>query len=78
MQFGIIEPADYGGQFEPDRNITRLEMAIQLVRALGRADWIATNADRVIAFSDTAGLSAEARGYLGMAVQPSIFTARLA
>lgn len=74
VQLGIIEPADYDGPFEPDRNITRLEMAVQLVRALGHADGLANNADRVDAFSDTTGLSAEARGYLGTAVQLGIFT----
>lgn len=74
LKWGIIRTADYDSKFEPDRKITRLEMAVQLVRALDRADEIAEHAAAADAYSDVADLDAEARGYLGAAVEFGIFT----
>lgn len=33
---GIILPADYGSTYEPDKEITRMEMVVTMVRALGK------------------------------------------
>ena len=33
---GIILPADYGSTYEPDKEITRMEMVVIMVRALGK------------------------------------------
>lgn len=70
---GILTADDYDGQFQPDRAITRLEMAVQLVRALGLSGEIAIHAVNAGYYSDTADLDEEAKGYLGTAVHLGIF-----
>jgi len=43
LEAGIVTPADYpGGLFQPDQNITREEIAVMVVRAMGREDEAAT------------------------------------
>lgn len=73
IHHGIITADDYQDQFQPDRAITRLEMAVQLVRALGLSGEIAVHAVNAGDYSDTADLDEEAKGYLGTAVHLGIF-----
>lgn len=71
----ILKIEDYeDNNFEPDNNITRLEMAIQLVRAWERAADIGRYAGKVSDFTDTSALDALSRGYIGTAVELGILT----
>lgn len=67
---GIIVTDDYpGGQFEPDRPVTRLEMTVQLVRALGKQPE-AEGADasrQAMAYRDAALIPPRLLGYVGVA-----------
>lgn len=71
LELGIIEDGDYDGLWQPDRNITRLEMATQVVRALDAAGDIDAHAPAA-RFSDTGDLNRTELGYIGQAVNLGI------
>lgn len=65
---GIIKPAEYGGSmFQPDRAITRAEIATMVVRALGKDSQAAAAAAAADRFSD-ASTTGMAKGHVGLAV----------
>ncbi len=65
---GIIKKEEYpSGKFEPDKAITREEVATMAIRALGREGQAAAAAGEVAKFSDAGAVSAGAKGYLGLA-----------
>lgn len=65
---GIIKPAEYSGSmFEPDRAITRAEIATMVVRALGKDGETAAAAASADRFSDAA-TAGKAKGHVGLAV----------
>lgn len=73
VERAFLQTDEYGSSFGPDRNISRLEMAILSVRAIGWQGSIELHAPKVAAFSDTADLDAKARGYLGASLELGIF-----
>lgn len=74
VRLGIVLPSEYGNIWQPDREVTRLEMAAQAIRTLDRSLDPIQYADQAGVFTDTAGLSAESRGYIGAALEFGIFT----
>jgi hypothetical protein len=65
---GIVQ--GYGdGIFGPGRSITREELAAILVRSFGKQDEVAASISESTAFTDDAGISAWARGYIVVAVK---------
>lgn len=63
----IIVPAEYGTQYGPDSAITRREIAIMLVRAMGLNDTAISLSGQETSFSDDAALHAYDKGYLYLA-----------
>lgn len=83
---GLVAPV--GTQFKPNTNLTRLELAVALVRALGRdaeaqahtgAVTVTNQSGEVIILSDWLDIPADKRGYVQVALNKSflapIFTA---
>lgn len=68
VDHGLVKPSEYaGGQFGPGVNITREEMAVMIVRALG-LDAMAYMAQFIpLPFADTGDITSWRRGYLTMA-----------
>lgn len=64
---GIIK--GYGRSFSPDRQVTREEAAVILVNALGKQDEAGASMGEKTSFSDDAGISAWARGFVVVAVK---------
>lgn len=63
----IIIPAEYGKQYGPDSAITRREIAIMLVRALGLNGSAVAFSGRTTEFSDDADINSYDKGYLYLA-----------
>ncbi len=72
VEQGVVRPEEYGANFEPDRPITRMEMARFTVRAVrgGAADAGGRRAE----FTDTAHLAAEDQDYIAAASEWGIIT----
>ena len=78
--FGSIQAAasaglvsgDQSGTFRPNDNITRQEMAIALVRALGKNDLAQSKAGEATSFKDDKAIAGWARGYTVAAVQDGL------
>ncbi len=83
---GLVAPV--GAQFKPNANLTRLELAVALVRALGRdaeaqahvgAVTVTNQSGEVIILTDWLDIPADKRGYVQVALNKSflapIFTA---
>jgi hypothetical protein len=76
--YGSVEAAVYAGilkgrghgDFEPNAPVTREELAVIVVRALGEADEAATTA--TTSFTDDASISAWARGFVVVAGQQGL------
>lgn len=71
--FGAIESLaelkiiDRGGSFKPDQQLTRLELAIWLVNAVGHKDVTAIPNKITAPFQDISALSGQEQNYLGLA-----------
>ncbi len=63
----IIVPAEYGDNYGPDYNITRREIAIMLVRAMGLNDSAAAYAGEATGFADDSIIKSYDKGYLYLA-----------
>lgn len=72
VRAGVVVPGDYGGEFAPDREITRQEMAIMVVRALGLARTVAEREDSPLRFGDLSGIPDWARPYVATAAETGI------
>jgi len=64
---GIIVPAEYGTNYGPDYNITRREIAIMLIRAMGLNDSAVALSGEPAGFSDEAAIKSYDKGYLYLA-----------
>ncbi len=70
-ELGIIDPSEYeNGRFEPDREITRLEIAVAVARAMGLEESGAGPLD----FTDADLIPADKRWYVAAATQQGIIT----
>lgn len=63
----ILVPAEYGSQYGPDGAITRREIAIMLVRAMGLNDSATALSGQATAFTDDAKIQSYDKGYLYLA-----------
>lgn len=63
----IIVPSEYGTDYGPDYNITRREIAIMLVRAIGLNDSAVASSGENTGFSDDAIIKSYDKGYLYLA-----------
>lgn len=64
VQNGIINKADYGTNFEPDKKITRLEIAKMTVRAIGQDAEAIAKAGQSTGFADNSSIKSSDRGYV--------------
>ena len=64
---GIIVPAEYGTNYGPDYNITRREIAIMLVRAVGLNDSAIASSGENTGFTDDSLIKSYDKGYLYLA-----------
>ncbi len=69
-RLGLIQ--GFGGRFRPDDSVTRQEMAVLILRALGLTEQAAALAGQNLTFSDAAGIQPWAQGYVALAVQQSL------
>lgn len=63
----IIVPGEYGDSYGPDSAITRREIAIMLVRAMGLNDSAVALSGQATAFTDDASIASYDKGYLYLA-----------
>ena len=63
----ILVPAEYGSLYGPDGAITRREIAIMLVRAMGLNDSATALSGQATAFADDANIQSYDKGYLYLA-----------
>jgi len=70
----IIDKSDYGYTFEPNKNITRIEMAIMVVRALGLNDEAVERAREVTSFLDDSSIEDADKGYVVIATEKGIIS----
>jgi len=61
---GVIDKAEYGDLYIPDKNITRLEMAKMIVRAVGLSEQAVDMAGNDTRFVDNAEIPTADRGYI--------------
>jgi len=76
VKAGIIVPGEHGASFEPNRDITRLEIAKMIIRAMGMADaaQAALSSGQLPDFGDIASIPFFDRGYVAVANQAGIIT----
>lgn len=65
---GIILPADYGSTYEPDKEITRMEMVVIMVRALGKESE-AEKKQGQTKFKDDGEITDADSGYINIAAE---------
>lgn len=70
----IIDKSDYGYTFEPNKNITRIEMAKMVVRALGLNDEAVERAGEVTSFLDDSSIQDLDKGYVVIATEKGIIS----
>lgn len=63
----IIVPVEYGRNYGPDYNITRREIAIMLIRAMGLNDSATAYSGQTTGFTDDASIKSYDKGYLYLA-----------
>ncbi len=61
---GVIDKAEYGDLYMPDKNITRIEMAKMIVRAVGLGEQAVDMAGNNTKFVDNADIPSADRGYI--------------
>lgn len=71
VKAGIIQPSDYGTAYEPDKEITRLEMVVMMVRAIGKESETAKRQGQT-EFTDDAEITGADSGYINTAVEYGI------
>jgi len=64
---GVIDKAEYGDSYMPDTNITRIEMAKMIVRAVGLGEQAKDMAGNDTKFVDNTDIPTADRGYIIMA-----------
>ncbi|WP_440977656.1 S-layer homology domain-containing protein [Sedimentibacter sp. LTW-03] len=68
----IIDRLEYGDTFNPDKNITRIEMAKMVVKALGMDAEAKNKAGEMTLFSDDSAISDEDKGYVVIAAENEV------
>lgn len=68
---GIIRPSDYGSAFEPDKGISRMEMIVIMVRAIGKESE-APQSQGQTKFTDDGEITAADSGYINVAAEYEI------
>lgn len=63
----VIIPSEYGKNYGPDSNITRREIAIMLVRAMGLNDSAIASSGEYTGFTDDSNIKSYDKGYLYLA-----------
>ncbi|MCL5039962.1 MAG: S-layer homology domain-containing protein [Firmicutes bacterium] len=69
VSLGIVRPQDYGPAFAPEEKLTRREMAVLVVRAMGLEGEAARKRGADLPFADTVNLPDWAKGYLAAAAE---------
>lgn len=72
VQNGIIIRSEYGDNYEPNKNITRIEMAKMIVRAVGLDERAKELAGQKTKFNDDNTIKSEDKGYIIIASQNGI------
>ena len=72
VENSIIDKSDYGYTFEPDKNITRMEMAEMVVRALGLDTDAKAKAGEVTTFKDDDSIDSDDKGYVMLASEKGV------
>lgn len=70
---GVILPSDYGTAFEPDKDITRMEMIVMMVRAIGKESEV-TQSQGQTKFADDSEIRDADSGYINIAAKYDIIT----
>lgn len=73
-EMGILTPEEYPKGFGPDIPITRLEMCVMTVRALGLEDEVAENAGIELGFDDDDDIPLIYRGHVAVMVDWGVIT----
>lgn len=75
VKWGFVKPEDYGDRrFEPDKPITREEIAVLLVRALDKEQDALNYSSAPLQFRDAAEISRAARGHIFVAASKGLIT----
>jgi len=69
---GVIDKAEYGDLYMPDKNITRIEMAKMIVRAVGLGEQAVDMAGNDTRFIDNTDIPSADRGYIIIASDKGI------
>ncbi|RKD29002.1 S-layer homology domain-containing protein [Thermohalobacter berrensis] len=72
VQENIIVPSEYGQNYEPDKNITRVEMAKMIVRAVGLDEKAKELVGQKTKFNDDNTIKSEDKGYIIIASENGI------
>ncbi|MBA1336512.1 MAG: hypothetical protein HPY66_2947 [Firmicutes bacterium] len=64
VEAGVIDKSEYGASYMPDKNITRLEMAKMIVRAVGMVEQAEGMAGDNTKFVDNNDIPSQDRGYI--------------
>jgi len=72
VQNGIIIKSEYGDNYEPNKNITRIEMAKMIVRAVGLDERAKELAGQKTKFNDDNTIKSEDKGYIIIASENGI------
>jgi len=74
VQNNVINKLEYGQTYQPNKNITRLEMAKMIVRALGLDEQAKKKAGDKTKFSDNSNIPSNDRGYIIIASDSDIIS----
>ncbi|HHY34599.1 MAG TPA: hypothetical protein GX510_03015 [Firmicutes bacterium] len=74
LEIGLITKDEYPDGFEPDEPITRMEMAVIAVRAMGLRNEAEQRAGDELPFSDAHKIEWRYRGYIAVAVEAGILS----
>jgi len=73
VSWGIVVPGEYPDRrFQPDKEISRLEMAVMVVRAIGQEDEAQAMQGAPLAFADADGVPLEYTGHVYLAAVKEI------
>lgn len=67
VKLGIIEKSEYGNTYEPDKNITRVEIAKMIVRAAGLNDKAIAMTEQNTGFKDNSSIKSSDSGFVILA-----------
>lgn len=74
LEIGLITKEEYPDGFEPDEPITRMEMAVIAVRAMGLQNEAERRAGDELPFSDAHKVEWRYRGYVSVAVEAGVLS----